>query len=129
MGDQTVTLADPQITVAGVNLPEFTAQALLRAILDGDNGFLYIDPSEDDVRGLASTAEQRTQRGAVGYPELASPEKGKRFLQAAIDRTVEVIEALLKVADTASAKDRTSFLDAHAVETTVGAVGDSLVRR
>jgi creatinine amidohydrolase/Fe(II)-dependent formamide hydrolase-like protein len=40
--------------------------------------------------------KQRTQRGAVGYPELASPEKGQRFLKAAIDRTVEVIEALLK---------------------------------
>ena len=33
VSDQTVTLADPQITVAGVNLPEFTAQALLRAVL------------------------------------------------------------------------------------------------
>ena len=33
VGDQTVTLADPQITVAGVNLPEFTAQALVRAVL------------------------------------------------------------------------------------------------
>lgn len=30
---QTVTLADPEITVAGIDLPEFTAQALLRALL------------------------------------------------------------------------------------------------
>ncbi len=33
VSDQTVTLADPQITVAGVDLPDFTAQALLRAVL------------------------------------------------------------------------------------------------
>ena len=33
VSDQTVTLADPQISVAGVDLPEFTAQALLRAVL------------------------------------------------------------------------------------------------
>jgi hypothetical protein len=33
VADQTVTLADPQITVAGVNLPEFTARALLRTVL------------------------------------------------------------------------------------------------
>jgi hypothetical protein len=31
--DQTITLADPDITVAGVNLPGFTANALLRALL------------------------------------------------------------------------------------------------
>jgi hypothetical protein len=31
--DQTITLADPDITVAGVNLPGFTADALLRALL------------------------------------------------------------------------------------------------
>lgn len=55
------------------------------------------DP-EPALRGLyiSEDMKQRTQRGAVGYPELASPEKGRRFLQAAIDRTVEVIETLLK---------------------------------
>lgn len=54
-------------------------------------------PPEPVLRGLyiAEDMHQRTQRGAVGYPELASPEKGRKFLQAAIDRTVEVIEALL----------------------------------
>jgi creatinine amidohydrolase len=54
--------------------------------------------SEPALRGLyiGEDMHQRTQRGAVGYPELASPEKGKKFLQAAIDRTVEVIETLLK---------------------------------
>jgi hypothetical protein len=31
--DQTISLADPEITVAGVNLPGFTAAALLRALL------------------------------------------------------------------------------------------------
>jgi LmeA-like phospholipid-binding len=31
--DQTITLADPEITVAGVELPGFTADALLRALL------------------------------------------------------------------------------------------------
>jgi hypothetical protein len=33
VSSQTVTLADPQINVAGVVLPDFTAQALLRAVL------------------------------------------------------------------------------------------------
>ncbi len=31
--DQTITLADPDITVAGVDLPGFTARALLRALV------------------------------------------------------------------------------------------------
>jgi hypothetical protein len=31
---QAITLSDPAITVAGVDLPEFTAQALLRALLN-----------------------------------------------------------------------------------------------
>ncbi len=58
------------------------------------------DGKEDEpaLRGLylADDMHQRTHRGAFGYPELATPEKGKRFLQAAIDRTVEVVEALLR---------------------------------
>jgi creatinine amidohydrolase len=54
--------------------------------------------SEPPLRGLyiSEDMHQRTQRGAVGYPELATPEKGRKFLQAAIDRTVEVVEALLQ---------------------------------
>ncbi|MBI3409402.1 MAG: creatininase family protein [Planctomycetes bacterium] len=50
------------------------------------------------LRGLflAEDMKQRTQRGAVGFPELATPEKGRRFLNAAIDRAVEVIAALLQ---------------------------------
>jgi creatinine amidohydrolase len=58
------------------------------------------DVKADDpaLRGLyvAEDMAQRTERGAVGYPELASAEKGRRFLQGAIDRTAEVVEALLK---------------------------------
>src|SRR5437868_8014106 len=48
-------------------------------------------PSEPALRGayLSEDMFQRTQRGAVGYPELASAEKGRKFLKAAIDRTVE----------------------------------------
>ena len=56
--DQTVTLADPQITVAGVNLPEFTAQALLRAVLKPipigglpmGLTVISIDPRDDGIR-------------------------------------------------------------------------------
>jgi creatinine amidohydrolase len=56
-------------------------------------------PSEDPVlRGLyvASDMRQRTDHGAVGYPELASADKGRAFLAAAIDRTAEVVLALLR---------------------------------
>ena len=54
-------------------------------------------PAEPALRGLylAEDMKQRTDHGAVGYPERASAAKGQAFLQAAIDRTVEVIEALL----------------------------------
>ncbi len=40
--------------------------------------------------------KQRTDHGAVGYPEQASAEKGKLFLTAATDRTVEVIQEILR---------------------------------
>jgi creatinine amidohydrolase len=55
-------------------------------------------PSEPALRGLyiSEDMHQRTDHGAVGYPELASPEKGRKFLHAAIKRTVEVVEALLR---------------------------------
>jgi creatinine amidohydrolase len=57
------------------------------------------DPPEDEgvFRG-AYTAEdmkERTDHGAVGYPEAASAERGRAFLEAAIARTVEVVRALL----------------------------------
>lgn len=59
------------------------------------------DPPREDssaLRGLffAEDMHQRTDHGCVGFPELASAEKGKRFLTAAIDRTAEAVQALLK---------------------------------
>jgi creatinine amidohydrolase len=58
------------------------------------------DPLTEDpvLRGLflAEDMKQRTDHGAVGFPKLAGPEKGRVFLQAAIDRTSEVVQALLK---------------------------------
>lgn len=55
-------------------------------------------PAEPALRGLyvAEDMKQRTDHGAVGYPELASAAKGRTFLDAAIGRTVEVVEALLQ---------------------------------
>ncbi|MFL5244163.1 MAG: creatininase family protein, partial [Gemmataceae bacterium] len=57
------------------------------------------DPPNDDpiLRGLylADDMKQRTQRGAVGFPEKATAEKGRAILDAAIVRTAEVITALL----------------------------------
>jgi creatinine amidohydrolase len=58
------------------------------------------DPPNDDpvLRGLylAEDMKQRTDHGAVGYPQLASAEKGRAFLKAAIDRTCEVVQQLLR---------------------------------
>ena len=58
------------------------------------------DPPREDatLRGLylAEDMKQRTDHGAVGYPELATAEKGRAFLAAAVNRTVEVVQALLK---------------------------------
>ena len=55
-------------------------------------------PPEPALRGLyvAEDMKQRTDHGAVGYPERATAEKGRAFLQAAVERTVEVVEALLR---------------------------------
>src|SRR5438552_9347001 len=52
---------------------------------------------EDSFRGVytAEDMKQRTDHGAVGYPELATAEKGRRFLEAAMGRTVEVLQAML----------------------------------
>jgi creatinine amidohydrolase len=54
--------------------------------------------NEPALRGLftAEDMKQRTDHGCVGYPELATAEKGRKFLNAAIARTAEVVEALLK---------------------------------
>jgi creatinine amidohydrolase len=58
------------------------------------------DPPREDpaLRGLylAEDMHQRTDHGAVGYPARATVEKGRAFLSAAIERAVEVIQALLK---------------------------------
>src|SRR5262245_11046118 len=58
------------------------------------------DPPNDDpaLRGLflAEDMHQRTDHGAVGYPERASAEKGQAILTAAVNRTAEVVAALLR---------------------------------
>jgi creatinine amidohydrolase len=57
------------------------------------------DPPRDEpsLRGLyiAEDMKTRTDHGAVGYPELATAEKGRAFLNAAILRTAEVVQGLL----------------------------------
>ena len=57
------------------------------------------DPSEDSsvLRGLfmADDMKQKTDHGAAGFPEQASPEKGRAMLDAAIDRVAQVVQALL----------------------------------
>lgn len=57
------------------------------------------DPPNDDPKlhglYLCEDMKQRTKRGAVGYPELATPEKGRGFLNAAVERTVQVVQTLL----------------------------------
>jgi creatinine amidohydrolase len=58
------------------------------------------DPPDDEpaLRGLFTGEDmyQRTDHGAVGYPELASAEKGKALLDAAVARTSETVQALLQ---------------------------------
>ncbi|HEY7425998.1 MAG TPA: creatininase family protein [Gemmataceae bacterium] len=58
------------------------------------------DPPRDEpaLRGLflADDMWQKTDHGCAGYPERASAEKGRAVLAVAIERTVEVVQALLK---------------------------------
>jgi creatinine amidohydrolase len=58
------------------------------------------DPPRDDpaLRGLflADDMRQKTDHGCVGYPESASADKGRALLAAAVERTLEVVQALLK---------------------------------
>jgi creatinine amidohydrolase len=58
------------------------------------------DPAPDDptLRGLylAEDMWQRTDHGAVGYPERASAERGRAILATAVARTAEVVQALLQ---------------------------------
>jgi creatinine amidohydrolase len=56
-------------------------------------------PREDPVlRGLflAEDMHQRTDHGAVGYPRRATAQKGRAFLDAAVGRTAEVVQSLLR---------------------------------
>jgi creatinine amidohydrolase len=58
------------------------------------------DPPADEpvLRGLylAEDMKQRTDHGAVGYPERATADRGRAFLAACIDRTMEIIQELLR---------------------------------
>src|SRR5262245_46147006 len=55
-------------------------------------------PAEPELRGLylAEDMKQRTDHGAVGFPERATAEKGRAFLAAAVERAAEVVQALLR---------------------------------
>jgi creatinine amidohydrolase len=57
-----------------------------------------LETSDPALRGLyyADDMRQRTDHGAVGYCELASPEKGRKMIEAAAVRVVEVVQALLR---------------------------------
>src|SRR5262249_19486517 len=57
-----------------------------------------IETTDPALRGLyvADDMRQRTDHGAVGYCELATPEKGRKMIAAAAERVVEVVRALLK---------------------------------
>lgn len=58
------------------------------------------DPEQDDpaLHGLylAEDMYQRTDHGAVGYPSRANAEKGRRMLEAAAKRVVEVVLRLVE---------------------------------
>jgi creatinine amidohydrolase len=64
-----------------------------------DRAAIQDDPLADEpaLRGLyiAEDMKQRTDHGAVGYPELGTAEKGRAALNAAISRTAEVVQAML----------------------------------
>lgn len=66
---------------------------LVRRDMIRDDG----DTDDPVLRGLfiAADMRQRTKHGGVGYPELATPEKGRAFLDAAVTRTAEVVTGLL----------------------------------
>jgi creatinine amidohydrolase len=56
-----------------------------------------IETVPDALRGLfvAKDMRQRTDHGAVGYPEQANAEKGRRLLDAIVGRVTEAAEAIL----------------------------------
>ena len=53
---------------------------------------------EPTLRGLSLAEDmyQRPDHGAVGYPQRATAHKGRAFLAAAVERTIEVVQALLQ---------------------------------
>jgi creatinine amidohydrolase len=55
-----------------------------------------LETTDPALRGLyvADDMRQRTDHGAVGYCELASAEKGRRMIEAAAARVVEVVQTL-----------------------------------
>jgi creatinine amidohydrolase len=57
-----------------------------------------LEAADPALRGLylADDMRQRTDHGAVGYCELATPEKGRKMIDAAASRVAEVVQALLK---------------------------------
>jgi creatinine amidohydrolase len=61
---------------------------------------IHDDPPRDDPRlhglFLADDMFQRTDHGAVGYPESASAEQGQKMLAATIARVAEVVRVLLQ---------------------------------
>lgn len=56
-----------------------------------------LETTDPALRGLylADDMRQRTDHGAVGYCELATPEKGRKMIDAAASRVAEVVQALL----------------------------------
>ncbi len=57
-----------------------------------------VETVPDALRGLfvAKDIAQRTDHGAVGYPEAATPEKGRRLLGAIVTRVAAVADAVLR---------------------------------
>jgi creatinine amidohydrolase/Fe(II)-dependent formamide hydrolase-like protein len=57
-----------------------------------------VETVPDALRGLfiAKDMGQRTDHGAVGYPEQATAEKGRKILDAIVTRVSEVADALLR---------------------------------
>lgn len=65
--------------------PDLVRKAMLR-----DDGL----KPEPEIRGLVHDFDQLTEEGSLGYATLASPEKGKRILEAAVGAVSREIEAL-----------------------------------
>jgi creatinine amidohydrolase len=57
-----------------------------------------VEQVPDQLRGLfiAKDMGQRTDHGAVGYPEQATAEKGRKLLDAIVARVLEVVRSVLE---------------------------------